>query len=147
MVQQIREELGEDLHNAMVVKLLLSVHKLIVDYPISEQEKIRVQLLDDILKYKCEQLERGLTDYFGVGGCGLSVQADSFTRRHSVRNLSRSLDRDETTYSASLPCVPVIPCSQAEAAPVLPVARSRIFLVYLKDVLNALLVTLTFTYR
>ena len=27
VAQQIREELGEDLHDAMVVKLLLSVHK------------------------------------------------------------------------------------------------------------------------
>ena len=43
---------------------------------------------------------------YWIGGLGLSVQAVSFTRRYSVRNLSRSLDRPERTNS--LPPLPLL---------------------------------------
>ena len=58
------------------------------------------------------------------------MQADSFTRRYSVRNLSRSPDRLERMKSApDRPWVPTDPSSQVGATPLLPLAGSSRLLV------------------
>ena len=57
--EEVAKQIREDLGPVRVGNLLLGVRKLMVNYPKSEQEKIRVDLLNSILKRKCTQLGEG----------------------------------------------------------------------------------------
>ena len=53
---EVEQEIRKDLGRANVASLLLKAQKLMVNYPKSEQEKLRVELLDEIYDDRCKYL-------------------------------------------------------------------------------------------